>query len=845
MKTFLIALLMAVAASRVCGQSLSPASATAVGVAVTINPPTIAAGQTASLVAQLQMSDGTLGARVTNQCAWTTQTASVATVSGSTVTALTAGSSLLSCTVGAFNGALGLTGSATITVTASPLITNPAAGCSTPCALPAATNGTAYSFTFMATGGTLPYTWTNNVGTPPTGLTLSSAGVLSGTPTVNGTTTWTVKVTDAVPNNATLQVSLTVNASAGCGTPPNYCARQDTAVSSGATDNGGKPPAALMGLNCASAGNCGTTDCVLDANNSGPAQAYICRISDFTMAGAGNVIQVNSSSTTRQWSTDSLLYEANVNGNTAWWLLAAGSPPTIHIKGNASNATGGLSFNVGPPFSGNPCTVPLCGTAASTSYLFYGAGATTGFPARNTINKYVLDTTNAAWTGSIGAAQDLTAAITGTVLLDPINCPGLTTYMTGSQEGPYWNRWMAAVTADQSVDKLDHVSGAGYRYSQDNGSLIILYDASQSSGAKCRWLDTKTGQVGGSYGPTGATTGFGPLPPPVAPTVSMPATGGSLDCTQQYAVWQTYVVEGKSGAGGESTQGARTVVGPNGSGSACSLAVSAPVANPGGGSGLNLIMTATGYNNYACVWVNSLCAFQTVPNLQNNASWQSAGQRGPDFVNCSPSPCRNITFSFTQAQSTPSLSGSSMRFDVGGTVGYGDAFFNNHLIGDQSSIGLPDTNRTFVPTLHNFTYDVYFYGTNLALSQALEFDVNQFFSSMGFIWGFQCQIAGVPQNFWYIWDNVNGTWVLTSATCNPVSNQWNHLRLTVQRTPTNNLLYQTISLNGLTQTLNQTYPHGTAPSNFYGVTINYQQDGNSVQDPYTIYLDNLIFGYGQ
>lgn len=617
MKTYLLAFLVAIASLCASAQSLSPVSATAIGVAVTINPPTIPIGQTASLVAQLQMSDGTLGSRVTNQCVWTTATASVASISGNTANGLTAGSSSLSCLVGAFNGAPGLTGSATLTVTASPLITNPAAGCTAPCALPAATNGAAYSFTFMATGGTLPYTWTNNVGSPPTGLTLSSGGVLSGTPSVNATTTWTVKVTDAVPNNTTLQVSLTVNGSPGCGTPPNYCARQDTAVSSGATDNGGKPPAALLGLNCATPGNCGTPDCVLDANNSGPAQGYICRISDFTMAGAGNILQVNSSSTTRQWSTDSLLYEANINGNTAWWLLTPGSPPTIRVKGNASVDKNGLSFNVGPSWSANPCTVPLCGTAASTSYLFYAAGAG-AYPARNTINKYVLDTTQAAWTGSTGSGQSLSAAITGSVLLDPINCTGLSTYMNGVPEGQYWNRWVAPNTADQSADKLDHVSGAAYRYAQDEGSLIILNDSSQTPGSQCRWLDVKTGQVGGNYGPTGATTGFGPLPPPAAPTVSLATTGGSLDCTQKYALWQEYVVEGKNGTGGQGGLGSQTTVGPNGAGSTCSLSVSPPTANPGSGSGLNLIMTATGYNNYACKWVSSACVGGG-PFMQANA----------------------------------------------------------------------------------------------------------------------------------------------------------------------------------------------------------------------------------
>jgi len=42
--------------------------------------------------------------------------------------------------------------------------------------------------------------------------------------------------------------------------------------------------------------------------------------------------------------------------------------------------------------------------------------------------------------------------------------------------------------------------------------------------------------------------------------------------------------------------------------------------------------------------------------------------------------------------------------------------------------------------------------------------------------------------------------------------------------------------------VNQYYNPGTAVG-WYGVTINYQMDGNYAQSPYTIYLDNLTFSY--
>jgi hypothetical protein len=56
----------------------------------------------------------------------------------------------------------------------------------------------AYTFTFGAWGGIAPFTWAST-GTLPTGLTLSTAGVLSGTPTAAGTYNFSVTPTDAVP----------------------------------------------------------------------------------------------------------------------------------------------------------------------------------------------------------------------------------------------------------------------------------------------------------------------------------------------------------------------------------------------------------------------------------------------------------------------------------------------------------------------------------------------------------------------------------------------------------------------------------------------------------------------
>jgi Putative Ig domain len=227
-------------------------------------------------------------------------------------------------------------------------------------------------------------------------------------------------------------------------------------------------------------------------------------------------------------------------------------------------------------------------------------------------------------------------------------------------------------------------------------------------------------------------------------------------------------------------------------------------------------------------------------DLQHSGGWGQFGQIGPNYIDCSPSPCNGISFWMAQDVQSPSLSGQASEYNVGGSQAFGDALWNNHLIGPSSSQGLPDNDRTLIPPLHDFTYDVYFYGDNLGLSQALEFDVNQFFNNLGFIWGHECRIAA--GNEWDVWDNQKQRWVSTGIPCYPNSKSWNHLTIKVQRTSKNELLYQSITLNGVTGNLNWTFAAGSTKG-WYGLTINFQMDTDGQHDTYNTYLDNLTFSY--
>ena len=89
----------------------------------------------------------------------------------------------------------------------------------TPSTLPSGTLSTAYSQTLTASGGTTPYTFTVLSGTLPAGLSLSAGGVLSGTPSAAGTSSFVVQAQDANSNKGTQSYSLTINSSS---TPVAY-----------------------------------------------------------------------------------------------------------------------------------------------------------------------------------------------------------------------------------------------------------------------------------------------------------------------------------------------------------------------------------------------------------------------------------------------------------------------------------------------------------------------------------------------------------------------------------------------------------------------------------------------
>jgi len=86
--------------------------------------------------------------------------------------------------------------------------------------LPEGQVGEPYSVLLTQTGATLPVTWSLLSGALPDGLSLSSGGVISGTPTTSASFGFVVRLTNTAGTSCTKQFTLTIN---GCGEETDWC----------------------------------------------------------------------------------------------------------------------------------------------------------------------------------------------------------------------------------------------------------------------------------------------------------------------------------------------------------------------------------------------------------------------------------------------------------------------------------------------------------------------------------------------------------------------------------------------------------------------------------------------
>ncbi len=198
------------------------------------------------------------------------------------------------------------------------------------------------------------------------------------------------------------------------------------------------------------------------------------------------------------------------------------------------------------------------------------------------------------------------------------------------------------------------------------------------------------------------------------------------------------------------------------------------------------------------------------------------GARRSSTANPAPADLGNATSSITQNQPTPSLSGKSSKFTLGGHTQYSNALW-------WKSFGANST-----PT--HFVYDLYFYIDDASAPEALEFDINQSMNGVRYTWGTECSYRNTGK--WDIWNPQTEAWETTDVPCPVVSSKaWHHLTWQVERV-NNQVHYISVTVDDNVTPVNKYY---NPQPNYRGSDVNvaFQMDGDYRQDPYSVWLDNV------
>ncbi|GAB3753153.1 hypothetical protein GCM10028817_18540 [Spirosoma pomorum] len=362
-----------------------------------------------------------------------------------------------------------------------------------PASLPNGTAGTAYSLNITASGGTSPYTYAVTAGALPAGMTLAANGVLSGTPTVSGTFTFTVRAQDSStgsgPYSATRVYTLTIAAPTITLTPaslPNGAV--GSAYTQTLTASGGTSPytyavtagALPTGMTLASNGTLSGTPTggsgifnftiqATDAQNFSGTRTYALTITAPTISGLGaspaTVCLGSPITVTASIGQVSAAYNYTLTvGNTVLSGVSSGPfSQTVNANGSGSaninlvvsqngraSADASVTVNA-PPVAGLLNNGPLiCGGSSVTltasggvSYQFstgatqVGSAPTATVTSAGVYSVTVIGTNGCTATASTQVTGDQSVPVAGLTNDGPLSCTKTSVTLTASGSGTY------------------------------------------------------------------------------------------------------------------------------------------------------------------------------------------------------------------------------------------------------------------------------------------------------------------------------------------------------------------------------------------------------------------------
>jgi uncharacterized protein YhjY with autotransporter beta-barrel domain len=389
-----------------------------------------------------------------------------------------------------------------------------------PTTVPPAVVAAAYgSLNLTTSGGTGPYTYALTAGALPAGMSVSSAGVLSGTPTAGGTFNFTVRVTDSStgtgPYNGTRAYSFTVNVPTITLNPTTLTAMTvGSSVSQNVTASGGTSSyvysisagALPPGLSLASTGALTGTP---------------------TAAGPFNfTVTATDSSTGTGPYTGSRAYSVTV----APGLPVAGAVSATVAYGSSANA---ITLNLS---GGAPASVAVASAAA------HGTATASGTSITYTPTAGYAGTDSFTYTATNGVGTSSPATVSVTV-----SAPTLVITPSAS--------WSATDGVSYSQTLTWSGGSAPYSgYSVTGLPAGLTVTGSSASGVTISGTPTVAGSFSVTAAATDSSTGTGPFTKSqiftlavAAPTMSMTPAGPTLTPVYGSAFSQSFSASGGVG----------------------------------------------------------------------------------------------------------------------------------------------------------------------------------------------------------------------------------------------------------------------------------------------------------
>ncbi|HEX9005067.1 MAG TPA: putative Ig domain-containing protein, partial [Blastocatellia bacterium] len=312
-----------------------------------------------------------------------------------------------------------------------------------PATLPGSTVGASYNQTITASGGTAPYSFALMSGTLPNGLSLSAAGVLSGSPNTAGTFNFIIQTTDANNCTGTQSYAVTINS------PPSISA---VAV----TRQQGSPATNSTIANVSDADQAAST-LIVTVNGGASATVNGVTVSGLSVNAAGLVSADVVAACAASNASFTLTVTDNAlaaNSATLNLTVTANSAPALTYSNHSLAAGGSLTVNptTEPSDNGGISTIVIQSQGTYTGTI--SVSNATGVVLLSNANPGGEHTITIRVTDSCGATTDAPLTLT-------VTCPALTLSPATLPDGIAGLSYNQTLTASGGAEPYDFTLTAG------------------------------------------------------------------------------------------------------------------------------------------------------------------------------------------------------------------------------------------------------------------------------------------------------------------------------------------------------------------------------------------------